>query len=277
MKLSILMPVYNEYATLSAAVKEVLAVNFPCTFELVIVDDGSTDGTRDLYQSLTDDPRVTLTLHERNQGKGAAIRTAAQQATGDYVIICDADLEYVPAQIPSLLEPVLRGDASVVYGTRTFGSHNAYSYLYVLGNRSVTTYANILFNCYISDLETCFKLIPARLYRDLGVKSAGFGMEAEITGKLLRRGIRPYEVPISYKARSREAGKKLTWRDGVEAAWILTRERMRPVPHGAVTERLWLGPQRGERTARAGRAWTTRSRTTLPSMTQPSMADPSTG
>lgn len=243
MKLSILMPVYNEYATLAAAVKDVLAVNFPCTFELVIVDDGSTDGTRDLYPSLTDDPRVTLTLHERNQGKGAAIRTAAQRASGDYVIICDADLEYAPAQIPSLLQPVLRGEAKVVYGTRTFGSHNAYSYLYVLGNKGVTTCANVLFNCYISDLETCFKLIPTSLYRDLKVKSAGFGMEAEITGKLLRRGIRPYEVPISYTARSREAGKKLTWRDGVEAVWILARERMRPVPrktgagHGALTER----------------------------------------
>src|SRR5258708_15551739 len=176
-------------------------------------------------------------MHERNQGKGAAIRTAAQKATGDYVIICDADLEYAPAQIPSLLEPVLRGDARVVYGTRTFGSHNAYSYLYVLGNKGVTTYANILYNCYISDLETCFKLIPAPLYRDLAVKAAGFGMEAEITGKLLRRGIRPYEVPISYKARSREAGKKLTCRDGVGAIWILTRERMRPGPRAAVTER----------------------------------------
>jgi glycosyltransferase involved in cell wall biosynthesis len=237
MKLSILMPVYNEYATLAVAVKEVLAVNFPCTFELVIVDDGSTDGTRDLYPSLTDDPRVSVVMHERNQGKGAAIRTAAQHATGDYVIICDADLEYSPAQIPLLLAPVLAGDASVAYGTRTFGSHNAYSYLYVLGNRGVTTWANILFNCYISDLETCFKLIPAQLYRDLRVKSAGFGMEAEITGKLLRRGIRPYEVPISYKARSREAGKKLTWRDGVEAVWILLRERMRPVPHAAVSGR----------------------------------------
>ena len=250
MKLSILMPVYNEYATLSAAVKEVLAVNFPCTFELIIVDDGSTDGTRDLYPSLTDDPRVTLTMHERNQGKGAAIRTAAQQATGDYVIICDADLEYAPAQIPSLLLPVLRGDAEVVYGTRTFGSHNAYSYVYVLGNKGVTTFANILFNCYISDLETCFKLIPAELYRDLGVKSAGFGMEAEITGKLLRRGIRPYEVPISYRARSREAGKKLTWRDGVEAAWILARERVRPVPRDAMTKRGVI-PERTDATERA--------------------------
>jgi len=234
MKLSILMPVYNEYATLAAAVKEVLEVNYPCSFELLIVDDGSTDGTRDLYPSLTDDPRVVVKLHEKNQGKGGAIKTAAREATGDYLIICDADLEYSPAQIPSLLAPVIAGDASVVYGTRTFGSHNAYSYLYVLGNKGVTTFANILYNCYISDLETCFKLIPTEMYRDLKIKSAGFGMEAEITGKLLRRGVRPYEIPISYKARSREEGKKLTMWDGVEALGILVRERIRPVPANAV-------------------------------------------
>jgi glycosyltransferase involved in cell wall biosynthesis len=193
--------------------------------ELVVVDDGSTDGTRDLYQSLGDDPRVKVHLHERNQGKGAAIRTAATVATGDYVIMCDADLEYTPTEIPSLLAPVIAGQAEVVYGTRMFGSHNAYSYAYVLGNKGVTTFANVLFNCYLSDLETCFKLIPTALYRELGIRETGFGMEAEVTGKLLRRGIRPYEVPISYTARSREAGKKLTGRDGVEALWILLRER----------------------------------------------------
>ncbi|HEY2505214.1 MAG TPA: glycosyltransferase family 2 protein [Streptosporangiaceae bacterium] len=233
MKLSILMPVYNEYTTLASAVKEVLGVDFPCEMELVIVDDGSTDGTRELYPALSDDPRVTVHMHERNRGKGAAIRTAATVATGDYVIMCDADLEYSPAEIPSLLTPVLTGDAEVVYGTRQFGSHNSYSYLYVLGNKGVTTVANVLFNCYISDLETCFKLMPATLYRGLGVRATGFGMEAEVTGKLLRRGIRPYEVPISYKARSREAGKKLTWRDGAEAVWILLKERFiaRPVRH----------------------------------------------
>jgi len=219
------MPVYNEAPTLAAAVKDVLGVDYPCDVELVIVDDGSTDGTRELYPMFESDPRVNVHLHARNQGKGAAIRTAAQVATGEYVIICDADLEYAPAEIPDLLAPVLRGEAEVVYGTRAFRGHNAYSYLYVLGNRAVTTAANILFNCYISDLETCFKLMPTELYRDLGIRSKGFGMEAEITGKLLRRGIRPYEVSISYKARTREAGKKLTWRDGVEALWILVRER----------------------------------------------------
>lgn len=228
MKLSILMPVYNERATLASAVKAVLDVPYQCEVELVIVDDGSTDGTRDLYPGLTDDVRVSLHMHERNRGKGAAIRTAVAAATGDYVIMCDADLEYSPAEIPSLLQPVLDQEAEVVYGTRTFGSHNAYSYLYVLGNRAVTTAANVLFNCYISDLETCFKLVPTRLYRQMDIREAGFGMEAEVTGKLLRRGIRPYEVPITYKARTREAGKKLTWRDGVEALWILLRERFAP-------------------------------------------------
>ncbi len=226
MKLSILMPVYNEQATLAFAMKEVLNVEFPCEIELVVVDDGSTDGTRELYPALGDDPRVKVHLHERNQGKGAAIRTAAALATGDYMIMCDADLEYSPAEIPSLLAPVIAGQAEVVYGTRTFGSHNAYSYAYVLGNKGVTTLANVLFNCYISDLETCFKLMPTALYRTLDVRETGFGMEAEITGKLLRRGFRPYEVPISYRARSREAGKKLTWRDRVEALWILLRERL---------------------------------------------------
>jgi dolichol-phosphate hexosyltransferase len=231
-KLSILMPVYNESATLLAAVKEVLNVSYPCDVELVIVDDGSTDGTRELYASLGYDARVAVHLHDRNQGKGAAIRTAARAATGDYVIMCDADLEYAPAEIPDLLAPVLAGRAKVVYGTRTFSSHNSYSYLYVLGNKGVTTAANLLFNCYISDLETCFKLIPADLYRQLRVRETGFGMEAEVTGKLLRRGIRPYEVPITYAARSREAGKKLTWRDGVEALWILLRERSAVRPRG---------------------------------------------
>jgi glycosyltransferase involved in cell wall biosynthesis len=224
-KLSILMPVYNEFATLAPAIEEVLGVDYPCDVELVVVDDGSTDGTRGLYGGLADDPRVSIHLHRHNQGKGAAIRTGAAVATGDYMIMCDADLEYSPAEIPTLLTQVIMNDETVVYGTRTFGSHNAYSYLYVLGNRVVTTAANVLFNCYISDLETCFKLIPTALYRELDIRETGFGMEAEVTGKLLRRGIRPFEVPISYRARSREAGKKLTWRDGVQAVWILARER----------------------------------------------------
>jgi len=227
MKLSILMPVYNELATLESAVKRVLNVDYPVEIELVIVDDGSTDGTRDLYPQWANEARVVMHEKATNGGKGSAIRKGSELATGDYVIMCDADLEYAPEEIPAMLAPILRGDAEVVYGTRTFGSHNAYSYVYVLGNKAVTTFTNILFNCYISDLETCFKLMPLSMYRRFDVKSAGFGMEAEVTGKILRSGVRPYEVPISYKARSREAGKKLTWRDGVEALWILVKERLR--------------------------------------------------
>ncbi len=227
MKLSILMPVYNEAATLEVAVKRVLDVPYPCEMELVLVDDGSRDGTAALVERI-DDPRVRCHRHPANRGKGAAIRTAASLASGDYLVICDADLEYAPEDIPALLQPVLRDEAQVVYGTRSFSSHTAYSFWYVLGNKAVTMWANLLFDTWISDLETCFKLMPVELYRSLDIRSAGFGMEAEVTGKLLKRGIRPYEVPVGYRARSREQGKKLTWRDGVEALWILLRLRALP-------------------------------------------------
>jgi hypothetical protein len=140
--------------------------------------------------------------------------------------MCDADFEYSPEDLPALLRPVIEGEAEVVYGTRSFSSHTAFSFWFVLGNKGVTFLANALFDSWISDLETCFKLMPLDVYRSLDVRSAGFGMEAEITGKLLRRGVRPYEVPIRYRARSRAQGKKLTWRDGVEAVWILSRIRL---------------------------------------------------
>ncbi|HEV7756752.1 MAG TPA: glycosyltransferase family 2 protein [Mycobacteriales bacterium] len=225
MKLSILMPVYNEETTVVSAVERVLAVDYPCDVELVVVDDGSRDDTAVALDKL-DDRRILRRNHPVNRGKGAAIRTAATSATGDYMIICDADLEYAPEEIPSLLQPILVGDSEVVFGTRTFGSHSAYSFWYVMGNKGVTTAANVLYNSYISDLETCFKLLPVALYRELDIREPGFGMEAELTAKLLRRGIRPYEVPISYRARGREAGKKITWKDGVEALWILARHRV---------------------------------------------------
>ena len=225
MKLSILMPVFNEAETVEVVVKRVLNVPYPCDVELVIVDDGSSDGTASLLAAI-DDPRVSVHTHAVNRGKGAAIRTAAAKATGTHVVMCDADLEYSPEDLPALLRPVLDREAEVVYGTRSFSSHTAFSFWFVLGNKGVTFFANALFDSWISDLETCFKLMPLDLYRSLDVRSAGFGMEAEITGKLLKRGIRPYEVPIRYRARSRAEGKKLTWRDGVEAIWILTRIRL---------------------------------------------------
>src|SRR5690606_5806331 len=145
------------------AIKQALDVPYPCDFELVVVDDGSADGTTEILTAIRD-PRVLVAVHPRNQGKGAAIRTAGEKATGDYMIILDADLEYDPHDIPRLLEPVLDHRAHVVYGSRTFGSHSAYSFWYVMGNKGVTLAANILYNSYISDLETCFKLMPVSLY-----------------------------------------------------------------------------------------------------------------
>jgi glycosyltransferase involved in cell wall biosynthesis len=230
------MPVFNESPTLATAIERVLEVDYPCDIELVVVNDGSTDGSEKVLADYSD-PRLVVREHPHNLGKGAAIRTAGDAAVGDYVIICDADLEYDPRDIPALLQPIMRGEATVVYGTRSFGSHTAYSFWYVAGNKAVTMAANVLFNSWISDLETCFKLLPLALYRDLDIRSAGFGMEAEITGKLLARGVRPFEVPINYRARGREEGKKLTWRDGVEALWILGRIRLanrsRRVEHAA--------------------------------------------
>jgi glycosyltransferase involved in cell wall biosynthesis len=223
-KLSILMPAYNEGRTIATAIKRILDVQYPCEIELVVVNDGSKDETSRVLDGI-DEPRLVRRDHPTNRGKGAAIRTAAAVASGDYMIICDADLEYAPEEIPELLQPVMDGEAVVVYGTRQFGSHSSYSFWYVMGNKGVTTAANVLFNSYISDLETCFKLMPVGLYRELEVREPGFGMEAEVTAKLLRRGIRPYEIPISYRARGREDGKKITWRDGVEALWILSRIR----------------------------------------------------
>jgi glycosyltransferase involved in cell wall biosynthesis len=225
-KLSILMPVYNEEARVANAVKQALDVAYPCETELIVVDDGSRDATAEILRGV-DDPRINVVVHSRNQGKGAAIKTAVDKASGDYMVILDADLEYDPQDIPGLLEPVLDGRATVVYGNRSFGSHSSFSFWYVMGNKAVTTAANMLFNCYLGDLETCFKLMPVELYRSLDVRSRGFGMEAEVTGKLLRRRIRPFEVPISYRARTREEGKKITWKDGVEALLILSRERAR--------------------------------------------------
>jgi glycosyltransferase involved in cell wall biosynthesis len=232
-KLSILMPVYNEEERIADALKQALAVDYPCEIELVVVDDGSRDGTSEVLGRV-DDARLRVITHQRNAGKGAAIKTAVDNADGEYMVILDADLEYDPQDIPRLLEPVLDGHATVVYGNRTFGSHSSYSFWYVVGNKGVTLAANVLYNSYIGDLETCFKLMPVELYRSLQIKSRGFGMEAEVTGKLLRQKIRPYEVPISYRARGREEGKKITWKDGVEAIWILSRERASRRPVGAV-------------------------------------------
>jgi len=226
LKLSILIPAYNEAATVGVAVKRLLDIRYPCDIELVIVNDGSVDNTMDVLSSI-DDPRVVITEHPVNRGKGAAVRTAASLATGDYMLVFDADLEYSAEDILSLLSPLQRGDAEVVYGVRTFGASTAHSFWFVIGNRVNTFTANALFNTWISDLHTCLKLLPLAMFRELPVKENGFGLDTELTAMLLARGVRPYEVPIHYKARSREEGKKLTWGDGVEATWILLRVRLK--------------------------------------------------
>lgn len=213
--LSILMPVFNERATLRDAVGQVLATDYPTDgVELVIVDDGSTDGTSEIAASLAEDPRVRLISHDRNRGKGAAVQTAVQHATGTYAAIMDADLEYDPEDITKLLTPILAGDAEVVFGTRGFESHSSFSFWYVLGNKGVTLAANLLFNSYLGDIMTCHKAMRTDIFRSLELQSRGFDIEPEITGKLLANGHRIYEVPVGYKARGREEGKKLTALDG---------------------------------------------------------------
>lgn len=223
-ELSVLMPALNEAQTLSTVLDAVLSVEEP--LEVILVDDGSTDSTWAIMSDYAlRHPRVRALRHARNMGKGAAVRTALESARGEYVIVQDADLEYDPSEYTRLLEPVRRGHATVVYGSRAFLSHTAYSYWYVLGNRAVTTAVNLLYNVYLSDMETCYKLMPRDVARSLQLRARGFDVEPEVTAKLLRLGHRIYEVPVSYTARSREEGKKLTAMDGVRALGVLLRYR----------------------------------------------------
>lgn len=224
--LTIVMPAFNERPTIERAVEQVLAALLPvATRELVIVDDGSTDGTRELLERLDGREGVRVELHDRNRGKGAAIRTGLAVARGEFFTVIDADLEYDPAYIAQLLGPLLEGRAEAVYGVRGFQSHSAYSFWYVLGNKAVTFTASFLYNSWLSDMMTCHKAMRTETFRSLPLASDGFEIEAEITARLLRRGIRIYEVPVMYTARSREAGKKLTAADGLRVMLTLLRCR----------------------------------------------------
>ncbi len=231
--LSVLVPALNEERTLERILDAVLAVDV--SLEVVLVDDGSTDRTWEIMQARADGARVRAFRHARNQGKGGAIRTALGEARGEVVVIQDADLEYDPADYPRLLEPIRSGRAQVVFGSRAFSSHTAYSFWYVMGNRLVTLATNLLYNCYLSDMETGYKVMPRDVALSLGLRARGFDMEPEITAKLLRMGHRVYEVPIGYAARSREEGKKLTATDGLKALRTLLRYRRWRPPAGAVT------------------------------------------
>jgi glycosyltransferase involved in cell wall biosynthesis len=226
-KLSILMPVYNEERTIVRAVEEVLRTAYPCEFELIVVDDGSTDGTGALLAALRHD-RLVVHRHRRNRGKGAALRTAVSLARGSHVVPFDADLEYVAEDIPRMLDPVLKGRCAVVYGVRLFGFNTVYHSLrYAVGNRFLTQLANVLFDACISDLHTCLKLIPLSMLAALDLTEERFGLDTEVTALLLRKGVRPFEVPVSYYSRSHAEGKKIKMRDALVCAWVLVKVRLR--------------------------------------------------
>ena len=219
--LTIVVPVFNEVRTLRTSLERLLKIDLPIPHEILVVDDGSTDGSLSEARSYDDGERVRVLSHERNLGKSAAVRTGIDNARGDILTICDADLEYEPNDYADLLKPLLEGTAEVVYGTRSFGAHSSFSFWYVVGNRLVSFLAGLIFNTWLSDIETCFKMARTETWRRMHLTATGFGIEAEATGKFIRAGHRIYEVPIEYTARTREEGKKLTWRDGVQAIWIL--------------------------------------------------------
>jgi glycosyltransferase involved in cell wall biosynthesis len=225
--LSIVMPVFNEAATITRAIERVLDVDYPCPVELIVVDDGSTDQTARMLRSYVD-RGVRVRCHPVNRGKGAAVLTGVRHATGTHVLILDADLEYTPADIPALLLPVLNGSADHVFGSRVFGFNTRFpSYRFAMGGRLTTTMANVLFDSCLTDMHTCLKLIPVHHFRSMKLSQEGFGLDTELTARMLHAGIRPYEVPITYNGRTLGQGKKITWRDGWSCLRILVEVRMR--------------------------------------------------
>jgi glycosyltransferase involved in cell wall biosynthesis len=223
--LSVLMPVYDEAGTVAQAIDQVLETDLGVETELIVVDDGSTDGSSEILRSGDWPDRVRVLRHDRNQGKGAAVRTALEAARGEFSAILDADLEYSPEDLRVLLEPLRSGQARVVFGVRAFDGYTSHSFLYVLGNRGVTLAANVLFNVYLRDLMTCHKAMRTDLFRALPLKARGFTIEPEIAARLLQRGERIFEVPVQYRARSNEQGKKLRAGDGVRVLGMLLRCR----------------------------------------------------
>lgn len=229
--LSVLLPALNEGKTLNRVLDAVLAVGED--LEVVMVDDGSSDETWDIMQARSQDSQVRAVRHAENRGKGAAVRTALKHARGQYVLVQDADLEYDPNDYVILLEPIRKGQARVVYGTRVFSAHAAFSFWYVIGNRSICTATNVLYNCYLRDVLTCYKVMPRHVAASLDLRARGFDFDPEVTAKLLRTGHRIYEVPVSYVARSRQEGKKVTAKDGVHALITLVQYRLWTPPHGS--------------------------------------------
>jgi glycosyltransferase involved in cell wall biosynthesis len=220
------MPVYNERRTIEAAIADALEAVLPVERELVVVDDGSNDGTAQLLRDGTWPTAMKVAFHDRNRGKGVAVRTALSHATGEFAAVLDADLEYRASDLGRMLEPLLAGDASVVFGTRAWHAHSSYGFWYVMGNKFVTFVTNLLYDCWISDVMTGHKAMRTELFRSLKLKERGFAIEPEIAARVLRAGARIYEVPITYRARSREEGKKLTAIDGLRVVRTLLRCRV---------------------------------------------------
>ena len=217
------MPVYNERATIEEIIRRVLSV--PLRVQLIVVDDCSTDGTRPALEELQQRHGFTLLLQDRNQGKGAALRRGFERVSGDLVVIQDADLEYSPEDYPQLIELICQGRADVVYGSRFLGRHRVFLFTHYLGNRFLTLLTNLLYNTMLTDMETCYKAMRLEVLRSFKLRSDGFGVEPEITAKIFKRRYRVYEVPITYDGRGYEEGKKITWRDGVVALWVLLKYR----------------------------------------------------
>jgi glycosyltransferase involved in cell wall biosynthesis len=222
--LSVIVPVFNERTTVAEVIRRIRAVDLPLAIEVIVVDDGSSDGSDKVLAALGDST-VRVISHPQNRGKGAAIRTGLEAVRGDLVLIQDADLEYDPQDWSKLLDPILRGKASVVYGSRFTGERKNMLPLHWIGNRLLSLITNVLYSSTLSDMETCYKLFDRRVLEGITIQSDKFDFEPEITAKVLRRGHRIYEVPISYAGREPDEGKKITWRDGFGAIKALIKYR----------------------------------------------------